>query len=257
MTIQDSPHDAAMMLGAGTAQPPYINRELSWLEFNRRVLEEAQDASTPIMEKLKFASIFSSNLDEFFMVRVGSLLRVQEAELNERDDSGLTVRQQLDLIAEKVRELVAEQYRSITQDILPGLRQAGVFLHRLNELDEAENRLLDRYFEEQVFPILTPLAVDAGHPFPFLSNLRLNLMVIFKEVNAANAPQPHAFVEVPAVLPRLIPVNRDKGGYHFILLEDIIRQHICVLFPGMQVKASCPSGHRNTTTTWTSEVLDC
>jgi len=214
----------------------YINRELSWLEFNRRVLEEAQDSLTPLLEKLKFASIFSSNLDEYFMVRVGGLFRVLEANVQEVDPTGRTVRQQLDEIAEKVRGLVAEQCRCITGEVLPGLVKAGIFIHCLDELDKKESKRLDEYFEVQVFPILTPLAVDAGHPFPFLSNLRLNLMVVFKEASGIKMPQAYAFVEVPSILPRLIPVNADMPGYHFVLLEEVIRQHIHTLFPGMEVK---------------------
>ena len=214
----------------------YINRELSWLEFNNRVLEEAHDELTPIMEKLKFASIFSSNLDEFFMVRVGSFLRAIEADINEHDPSGRTIKQQIDEISDKVRELIKDQYKCIMKEIIPGLKEADIFIHQIDELDENETARLNKYFEVQVFPILTPLALDAGHPFPFLSNLRLNLMVVFKEAGNINAPQPHAFVEVPSVVPRLVPVNTDKSGYHFILLEDLIRNHIQVLFPGMQIK---------------------
>ncbi|HTY81993.1 MAG TPA: polyphosphate kinase 1 [Dehalococcoidales bacterium] len=213
-----------------------FNRELSWLEFNRRVLEEAQDELTPIVEKLKFASIFSSNLDEYFMVRVGSLFRALEADINEIDDSGKTLRQQLDDIAEKVRCLVGEQYKCITEEILPGLKGVGIHIHTMDELDNKEASRLDKYFETQIFPVLTPLALDAGHPFPFLNNLRLNLMVIFKDTNTPNMLQPHALVEVPSVLPRLVPVNTEDTGHHFILLEDLIRKHIKVLFPGMEIK---------------------
>ena len=214
----------------------YINRELSWLDFNGRVLEEAQDPLTPSLEKLKFASIFSSNLDEYFMVRVGGLSRILEANVDEVDPSGRTVRQQLDEIAEKVRGLVAEQYRCIRGEVLSRLEKAGIFIHPLDELDKKETKRLDEYFEVQVFPILTPLAVDAGHPFPFLGNLRLNLMVVFKEASGIKVPQAYAFVEVPSILPRLIPVNAEAPGHHFVLLEELIRQHIHMLFPGMEIK---------------------
>jgi polyphosphate kinase len=214
----------------------HINRELSWLEFNRRVIGEAQDQLTPSLEKLKFASIFSSNLDEYFMVRVGGLFRVIEANLEHIDASGRTPRQELDEIAEKVRELVAEQYTCIMDEVLPRLEKAGIFIHQIDKLDKKEIKRLDEYFEAQVFPILTPLAVDAGHPFPFLGNLRLNLMVVFKEASGIKVPQAYAFVEVPSVLPRLVPLNIEKGGHHFILLEDLIRQHIHLLFPGMEIK---------------------
>jgi polyphosphate kinase len=214
----------------------YLNRELSWLEFNRRVLEEAQDPLTPSLEKLKFASIFSSNLDEYFMVRVGGLFRVLEAKVDDVEPSGKTVRQQLDEIAEKVRGLVAEQYRCIREEVLPGLEKAGIRVHRIDELNPNEVKRLDEYFGLQVFPILTPLAVDAGHPFPFLGNLRLNLMAVFKEGSRIKVPQAFAFVEVPSILPRLIPVNAEMAGYHFILLEELIRRHIHTLFPGMEIK---------------------
>ena len=216
----------------------YINRELSWLEFNYRVLEEAQDELTPMMEKLKFVSIFSSNLDEFFMVRVGSLFRVLDADINERDPSGKTIRQQLDEISDKVRKLVTEQYDCIMKEIIPGLKKADIFIHRMDELGEEESSRLNKYFEIQVFPILTPLAIDAGHPFPFLSNLRLNLMVIFQEAGITSGPQPYAFVEVPSNVTRLVPIHSDMPGHHFILLEDLIRKHIQVLFPGMQIKGT-------------------
>ena len=193
----------------------FVNRELSWLEFNYRVLEEAQDQLTPIIEKLKFTSIFSSNMDEFFMVRVGSLFRAFAAGINEHDSSGRTIRQQLDEIADKVRTLVNEQYKGITKEIIPSLREANIFIHRMEELDENETKRLDKYFEVQVFPVLTPLAVDAGHPFPFLSNLRLNLMVIFKESNNVNAPQPHAFDggTVSGELAFVVPVPSKSSNY--------------------------------------------
>jgi polyphosphate kinase len=214
----------------------YVNRELSWLEFNRRVLEEAQDSLTPTLEKLKFASIFSSNLDEYFMVRVGGLLRILDADVNGIDASGRTVRRQLDEIAEKVQALVAEQYRCIMEEVLPRLKKLKVFIRRIDDLDKQERKRLEEYFELQVFPILTPLAVDAGHPFPFLANLRLNLMAVFKEASGIKVPQAYAFVEVPSILPRLVPANGDMEGYHFILLEDLIREHIQRLFPGMEIK---------------------
>jgi polyphosphate kinase len=214
----------------------YINRELSWLEFNRRVLGEAQDPLTPSLEKLKFASIFSSNLDEYFMVRVGGLLRILNADVDETDASGRTIRQQLDEIAEAVRSLVAKQYQCIMEEVLPRLKKARISIHRIDELDQKERKRLEKYFEARVFPVLTPLAVDAGHPFPFLANFRLNLMVVFKEASGIKVPQAYAFVEVPSILPRLVPVNAETGGYHFILLEDLIREHIQRLFSGMVIK---------------------
>ena len=214
----------------------YINRELSWLEFNRRVLEEAQDPLTPSLEKLKFASIFSSNLDEYFMVRVGGLFRVLQAEVDSVDPSGKTIRQQLDEIAEKVRTLIGEQYDCIRGEVFPGLAKAGIFIHPFDDLNPDEVKRLNEYFEQQVFPILTPLAVDAGHPFPFLGNLRLHFMVIFKEASGIKVPEAYAFVEVPSILPRLIPIRTETPGHHFLLLEELIRRHIHMLFPGMEIR---------------------
>ncbi len=214
----------------------YVNRELSWLEFNGRVLEEVQDPLTPALERLKFSSIVSSNLDEYFMVRVGGLFRIIEANLDHLDASGRTPRQELDEVAEKARGLVNEHYRCFTEVVLPALEKAGIFLRRIDGLDRKEIRRLDDYFEEQVFPVLTPLAVDGGHPFPFLGNLRLNLLVVFKEGSGIKVPQAYAFVEVPSVLARLIPVGLEKGQFHFVLLEELIRRHIDKLFPGMEIK---------------------
>jgi len=237
-TLQKEP-DAVVMKAEINLRDPslYVNRELSWLEFNRRVLEEAQDPLTPALEKLKFASIFSSNLDEYFMVRVGGLYQILESDLEHMDPSGRTLRQELNDISAKVRELVDKQYRCFMKEILPQLeKEAGIFIHRIEELDANEQNRLSAYFEEQVFPILTPFAVDAGHPFPFLGNLRLNIMAVFKEPSRAKITKAYAFVEVPSVVSRLIPVQvNEKKGHHFVLMEALIRRHIQRLFPGMEI----------------------
>jgi polyphosphate kinase len=122
------------------------------------------------------------------------------------------------------------------EEVLPRLKKVRIFIHRIDELDKKERKRLEEYFEAQVFPILTPLAVDAGHPFPFLGNLRLNLMAVFKEASGIKVPQAYAFVEVPTILTRLVPVNVEMEGYHFILLEELIRANIQRLFPGMEIK---------------------
>ncbi len=217
-----------------------LNRELSWLEFNRRVLEEAEDPETPALEKLKFISIFSSNLDEFFQTRVGALARLVQAGVIDPDQSGMLPKQQIDAIAEKARLYVAQQYQCWQETVLPLLKKAGIEIHTVDSLDKKETQRLNSHFENQVFPILTPLAVDAGHPFPFLGNLRLNLMVMFKESPTDTWAQPYAFVEAPSVLQRLIRVMEDKGEneHHFVLLEDLIRSSIGSLFPGMKI-ANC------------------
>ncbi len=214
----------------------YIDRELSWLEFNRRVLEEAQDALTPALEKLKFTSIFSSNLDEFFMIRVGGLFRILEADVGDIDTAFRNSVLKLGEIAEKVRLLVNEQYKCFREEVLPQLKKAGIFIERMADLDKKEIKRLEEYFEKYVFPVLTPFAVDAGHPFPYLGNLRLNLMVIFNENSGMKRPHTYAFVEVPAVLERLVPLKTEGGGHRFVLLEELICRHVQRLFPGMSIK---------------------
>ena len=234
-----------------------LNRDLSWLEFNRRVLEEAEDPETPALEKLKFISIFSSNLDEFFQVRVGALSRLIQAGVIDPDPSGMLPRELMTAIAARARAYVSEQYRCFSDTVLPSLKKAGIQIVPIHSLDKQEIAKLNRYFEDQVLPILTPLAVDAGHPFPFLGNLRLNLMVMFKEPPATADTQtylfdmdtakegyayPYAFVEVPSLLPRLIPVMKDekKNEQCFVLLEDLISLKIGGLFPGMTITACFP-----------------
>jgi len=234
-----------------------LNRDLSWLEFNRRVLEEAEDPATPALEKLKFISIFSSNLDEFFQIRVGALARLIQAGVIDPDPAGMLPQQIMAAIAQKARNYVAQQYNCLQQLVLPGLAQAGIQIRPVASLDKKEITKLNRYFETQILPILTPLAVDAGHPFPFLGNLRLNLMVMFKEPETIfdsqtylfdmdsakdNYIQPYAFIEVPSLLPRLIPVDerKDRNERHFVLLEDLISLKIGGLFPGMDITACFP-----------------
>lgn len=239
--------DSGEVTGAINLKDPsfYINRELSWLAFNRRVLEEAEDPATPVLEKLKFAAIFSSNLDEYFMIRVGGLMRVLQADIEHIDPSGKTPRQELDDLSVKVRDIVKEQYKCIMGEIFPALEKAGIFIQRYEDLEADEQKRLNAYFEEQIFPILTPFAVDAGHPFPFLGNLRLNIMVVFKEQvkleSKTKATRAYAFVEVPSVLPRLIPVkSENKKGQCFIILETLVRKNINRLFPGMEITDIVP-----------------
>ncbi|MBN1296221.1 polyphosphate kinase 1 [bacterium] len=218
----------------------FINRELSWLDFNYRVLEEAQDPQTPELEKIKFISIFSSNLDEFYMVRVGSLSRAREVDLDEIDPAGLSVQKQLDTIAASNQPKVAEQYTCLRETVLPGLARAGIHFHTIRELPEDELRSLRTFFLDQVFPILTPLAVDAGHPFPYLGNLKENLMVLFAGDQTENHPQAMAFVEIPSIIDRLIPVMESADGYHFIFLEDVIAHNLDIVFSGMIVEQAIP-----------------
>jgi polyphosphate kinase len=234
-----------------------LNRDLAWLQFNRRVLEEAEDPETPAMEKLKFISIFSSNLDEFFQIRVGALARLIQAGVIDPDPSGMVPLQIMESIAKKARLYVSEQYQCFQNTVLPALKRAGIELHPMESLAKKEKDKLHVYFETQVLPILTPLAVDAGHPFPFLGNLKIYLMVLFREptetieaktylfqadTSGDSYSQPFAFVEVPSLLPRLIRIQEGekKNEHHYVLLEDLISANIVSLFPGMKITTCFP-----------------
>ena len=182
----------------------YFNREISWLAFNRRVLEEARDPSWPLLERFKFLGIFYSNLDEFFMIRVSGLHEQLEASVTERSADGLSAREQLAQISEIVRRDGALATETLTRDLLPKLRDSGVRLLTWDEIDPEQRARLSRYFEETVFPVLTPLAFDPAHPFPFVSNLSLSLSV---RLSAGEGHPPlFARVKVPPSLPRFVPV---------------------------------------------------
>jgi polyphosphate kinase len=210
----------------------YINRELSWLEFNSRVLHEAFDERNPLLERLKFAAIFSTNLDEFYMVRVAGLRRQVAANVTVTAPDGLSPQEQLDAISVRVRELLAQQQRLIHEELLPELTERGVRLVSFEEeLSASELKRLDDYFEKQVYPVLTPLAVDPGHPFPYISNLSLSLAV---EIRDPDTHEDHfARVKVPRSLPRWVPFGRAN---QFIPLEQLIGINLRALFPGMEVR---------------------
>src|SRR5690242_9404234 len=160
-----------------------LNRELGWIEFNSRVLEEGLDPSLPLLERLKFLSIFSTNLDEFFMVRVAGLQEQLETNPDSLSPDGLTAATQLKLISERLRPLLKLQTDCLLNEILPGLQKLGVQLVEPQDLNSGERENLERFFAERVFPILTPLAVDPGHPFPYISNISLNLGILLRPLN--------------------------------------------------------------------------
>jgi len=192
-----------------SAASPYFNRELSWLEFNRRVLEEAMDERHPLLERVKFLSIFSTNLDEFFMIRVAGLKQQIAAGVAGRSPDGLTPSEQLHAIRRAVIPLL-EQHRSCwLDDIKPKLHEQGVHVLDYHELTPAQRAACAEYFEREVFPVLTPLAIDPAHPFPHISNLSLNLAVVIHDPDEGEL---FARVKVPAVLPRLVPI---EGGLRF------------------------------------------
>ncbi len=211
----------------------YLNRELSWLEFNRRVLEEAQDTGVPLLERLKFLAIFASNLDEFFMVRVGGLQQKVQARI-ERGSGADRMRphEQLERISQTTRQMVAEQYRCFTEEVVPALEREGVVIKQAEALNAADKARLREIFLGQIFPVLTPLAIDPGHPFPHLLNKSLNLAVMLRRPR--DDEQLFALVQVPAVLPRFIALAAERG-HAFTPLETVIRLHLAELFPGMDL----------------------
>jgi len=221
--------------------PPdhYLNRELSWLEFNARVLEEAADPSNPWLERLKFLAIFSSNLDEFFEIRVAGLQQQVYAGVEPQDygADGMAPAEQLAAIDRRAHELVAEQYRILNDEVLPGLATGGVERVRLDDLTEAERRHVDTLFRASIAPVLTPLAIDPGHPFPHVHNKSLNIALVVKRRNGGQKARRHfAVVQVPAVLDRVVIVStHGEGRVRFVLLEDIIARHLGELFGGLRV----------------------
>jgi polyphosphate kinase len=213
----------------------YLNRELSWLDFNARVLALGEDPNLPLLERAKFLAIFSSNLDEFFQVRVSGLQEQLAAGVRSTSPDGLDQVEQLRAIRARVEELVTRQARVFTKDLAPALQEAGVEFADWDDLDHDARDLLARVFEDRIFPVLTPLAVDPAHPFPYISNLSLNLAVVVRD--AASGEGRFARVKVPPLLPRFVTV---PGGSCYVPLEQVIAAHLDVLFPGMEVLAHHP-----------------
>jgi polyphosphate kinase len=218
-------------------QPSYYNnRELSWLAFNERVLNEALDERNPLLERLKFIAIFSSNLDEFFMVRVAGLKdQVMAGFTKPENKAGMTPKQQLEKIAEKTRLLVQLQDKTYQQVIIPALKKEQIDFLKMDELTEIQDVYLERYFDEQIFPVLTPMAIDAYRPFPMLLNKSINLAVLLEHDEGEEKKKQLALVQVPAVLQRFIELPNEEGKTVFVLLEDIISQFIGKLFKGYDV----------------------
>ena len=216
----------------------YINRELSWLEFNRRVLEEAQDSQVPLLERLKFLAIFESNLDEFFMVRVGGLQQKVQAHIPFGSGADrMPVKEQLERIGQCVRRMTGECYRCFQEDVMPALEREGIILRSLKDLGDPDRAYLREVFRREVFPVLTPLAIDPGHPFPHLLNKSLNLAVVL--LRPAHPEKLFAVVQVPSVLPRFVTLPAHNGAprHVFVPLEAVIRLHLPELFPGMTLES--------------------
>lgn len=234
----DIDHEGASLDGFdGTT---LFNREVSWLEFDRRVLEEAMDENTPVLERLKFLSIFSTNLDEFFMIRVSGLKEQIEEDVSERSLDGLSAQEQLKEIGKRLRPLLKKQVTYLHQTVLPELANAGITVEPYKSLNAKDKKKLDKYFRDNLFPILTPQSVDSSHPFPYISNLSLNIgLFIEPNRNFTQANLKHLFkqkrftrIKLPPTVPRLIPIEEKKGRY--TLLEEVIVANARSLFPNMK-----------------------
>ena len=224
----------------------YVNRELSWLEFNYRVLSEARDKSIPLFERLKFLSITASNLDEFYMVRVASLKDMVHAKYTKPDIAGLTPQEQLDQISAKTHDLVDMQYSTYNRSLVPALRQNGLRVIMAHEdLTEAEAAYADEYFQQNVYPVLTPMAFDSSRPFPLIRNKTLNIAALLKKKAGKGGELEFAMVQVPSVIPRIVELPRemDEDGREVrvvILLEEIIERNMPTLFLNYDIVAAHP-----------------
>src|SRR4051812_3443997 len=207
----------------------FLDREASWLDFNARVLALAEDPSVPLLERVRFAAIFATNLDEFFMVRVAGLRRRIATGIALTTPSGLSPREQLELVSERTHDLVERHAENFQSNLLPQLTDNGICLLHYEQLTDDERKLTDSLFDEKVYPVLTPLAVDPAHPFPYISGLSLNLAVVLRDRD--NGREHFARVKVPPLLPRFVEV----GDGRFVLLEDVIAAHLPDLFPGLEV----------------------
>lgn len=213
----------------------YINRELSWLEFNARVLALAEDPSTPLLERVRFLAIFSQNLDEFFQVRVAGLKDQVAAGITATTPDGRTPAQQLLEIRDAVDSLAQRSQRIFLEVVAPALSEEGITFSSWEELDEDDRKYLVEVFEDHIFPVLTPLSVDPGHPFPYISDLSLNLAVTVR--NPLTGEARFARVKVPKLLPRFVVM---PDGERFVPLEQVIAEHLELLFPGMVVDGHEP-----------------
>src|SRR5580658_2273872 len=216
----------------------YINRELSWLAFNDRVLEEALDERNPLLERLKFIAIYGTNLDEFFMIRVAGLKQLIEAEVHTRSEDGLLPEEQLAAVAARLRPSLRVMTSCLDDELFPALAGHGIKIVDYEELDGPTRLAMEQYFHERVFPVLTPLAIDAGHPFPYISTLSLSLAVELRERRKGGDVDYVARVKVPPSLPRFVPLDAPAGQHWFVLLEDLIAHNLQSLFPGMTIVGS-------------------
>ncbi len=230
-----------------TSPALYINRELSLLEFQRRVLEEAWDESKPLLERVKFLAIFGSNMDEFFMVRVSGIRKQVEARIMDVSPDGMTPPDQLAAIRKLSHDLMIDAQRCYQRKLLSRLDKSGIHVIDYQKLSKSQKERADTYFKEVIYPVLTPLALDPGHPFPHISNLSLNLAIVIRD---KKGNEKFARLKVPDTLPRLLPIKRSSGGvrkdgtiphqHYFVWLEQVITANLDDLFPGMEVISAHP-----------------
>ncbi len=214
----------------------FINRELSWLAFNRRVLEEAQDTTQPLLERVRFLGIVTSNLDEFFEVRVAGIKQQIEHESDDAGPDGMGARQTFEAIRQDVLKMIEDQYQLWNKELLPALSEHGVYLHDFKSMSKADQAWASDYFRKEVFPVLTPLAVDASHPFPQLQNKSHNLFLRLQRPERRHELL-HAVVQIPRVLPRLVRIPHPQTNeWHYILIQNLIQNHVHDLFPGLEVE---------------------
>jgi polyphosphate kinase len=213
----------------------FINRELSWLEFNQRVLDEALDPKTPLLERVKFFCIFSSNLDEFFEIRVAGLLQQVESDIVERSDDGLTASETLRSVQQRVRQMIERQYSCWRDDLLPALAEKGIRFLQPKSLNKADLAFVENFYEAQVRPVLTPLGIDPAHPFPQLVNKSLNIAVQLEIKQNNETRRRFAVVQVPRVLPRLVKLPRKDSSLDYVFLANLIGERLEDLFPGTKI----------------------
>ena len=210
-----------------------IDRELTWLAFNQRVLELAEDPATPLLERCRFLAIFSSNLDDYYMIRVATLKRKLESGVTKPNTAGYTPSQLMSEISQKTQELLQRQSKAFHEDILPQLAKYSIEIATWASLDEAEREAVNKVFQSKIFPVLTPLAVDPSHPFPYISGLSLNLAVVV--TNPETQEDLFARVKVPSNLPRFVETGK-AGTRRFVPMEEVIIANLAELFQGMTVK---------------------
>ena len=216
----------------------YLNRELGWLDFNWRVLHQAMDPRTPLLERLRFIAITASNLDEFVQKRIGGLKRQEAAGVYDLSPDGRTPDSQIDLVQQKASEMLKEISQVWEQDLRPQIaREASIKISNYTDLTTAQKKQINDYFDDHIYPTLTPLAVDPGHPFPFISNLSLSLAVKLMQPKRENSS--FARVKIPNNQPRWLPIQSSTVAFHYVPIEEIIRQNIHKLFPGMEIQSTC------------------